>query len=123
MDTPAPSPPDPAAKPAADRIWSPAARRLLVRTLRWHLAAFVAVNLLLTGINIFIGGWWWAFWPLTVTAALLAIHYFFYKATAADERWATERVEELNLKSYDRSHIEDLKSRYGGGDDRRDRQL
>ena len=32
---------------------------------------------------------------------------------AVDERWVEERTEELNLKSYDRSHIEDLKSRYG----------
>ena len=31
-----------------------------------------------------------------------------------DEHWAEERVEELNLKSYDRSHIEELKSRFGG---------
>ena len=30
-----------------------------------------------------------------------------------DEHWAEERVEELNLKSYDRSHIEELKSRFG----------
>jgi hypothetical protein len=36
----------------------------------------------------------------------------FYKAVTVDDRWAEERVEELNLKSYDRSHIEDLKARY-----------
>jgi hypothetical protein len=98
-----------------------AARRLLLRGFRWHAGAMLALNVLLTGLNILIGGSWWAFWPLFFTGALLAVHYFFYKATAADERWVTERVEELNLKSYDRSHIEDLKSRYGGGDDRRDR--
>lgn len=87
-----------------------------MRTLRWHMLAMLALNLVLTGINIVTGGWWWAFWPLAVTAALLAVHYFFYKATAADERWVAERVEELNLKSYDRGHIEDLKSRYGEDD-------
>ena len=74
-------------------------------------------NLLLTGINIVLGGSWWAFWPLMVTGAVLAVHYFFYKAIAVDRRWVDERVEELNLKSYDRSHIEDLKSRYGGGNE------
>lgn len=94
----------------------PSARHWLTRTLRWHALAMIAVNLLLTGINIFTGGTWWAFWPLLVTGALLAIHYFSYKAAVANERWVAERVEELNLKSYDRSHIEDLKSRYGGED-------
>jgi hypothetical protein len=64
-------------------------------------------------VNAFTGAPWWAFWPLFATGFLLALHYFFYKSMTADERWAEERVEELNLKSYDRGHIEDLKTRYG----------
>jgi hypothetical protein len=75
--------------------------------------AFVVANAALSLINAATGGPWWAFWPLLVTAFLLAVHYLFYKALSADEQWAEERVEELNLKSYDRSHIEDLKTRYG----------
>lgn len=102
--------------PTAGRPLLPAARRWFVRTLRWHALAVIAANLLLTGINIFTGGTWWAFWPLLVTGTFLAIHYFFCKAAAVNERWVAERVEELNLKSYDRGHIEELKSRYGGGD-------
>jgi 2TM domain-containing protein len=84
----------------------------VVRTFRWHLAAFLALNATLTLINAFTGRAWWAFWPLAITGFVLAVHYFFYKALAVDERWVEERAEELNLKSYDRSHIEDLKSRY-----------
>jgi hypothetical protein len=75
----------------------------------------VAINLVLTGVNALAGAPWWAVWPLIGTLGLLGLHYLVYKAVSADARWAEERVEELNLKSYDRSHIEELKSRYGGG--------
>ena len=55
---------------------------------------------------------WWAFWPLLTTGFLLALHFFAYKSFSVDDVWADERAQELNLKSYDRSHIEDLKSRF-----------
>jgi hypothetical protein len=84
-----------------------------VRAFRWHLMAFVALNAALSLSNAWMGGPWWASWPLIVTGILLGLHYLLYKAVTADEQWAQERVEELNLKSYDRSHIEELKSRYG----------
>jgi hypothetical protein len=89
----------------------------VVRAYRWHLLGFVVLNAGLGLINIFTGRPWWAFWPLFVTGLVLAVHYFFYKAMVVDERWVEERAEELNLKSYDRGHIEDLKSRYGAGHD------
>ena len=85
--------------------------RRLVRAFTWHLGAFVTANAALTVANLWIGGGWWAFWPLVATGLLLAVHYLFYKAAMVDERWVDARVEELNLKSYDRSHIEDLKAR------------
>jgi hypothetical protein len=88
------------------------ARRWVVRAFRWHAAVFVAVNVTLALANFLSGNQWWAFWPLMVTGFLLGLHYLFYKVATVDERWAEERVEELNLKSYDRSHIEDLKSRH-----------
>jgi predicted membrane chloride channel (bestrophin family) len=81
----------------------------------WHLRAFLAVNVALNVGNAFTGRPWWAFWPLAVTSFALAIHYLFYKAAAVDDRWVEARAEELNLKSYDRSHIEDLKTRLGAG--------
>jgi hypothetical protein len=92
----------------------PVAQRRLVRFFPWHVGAFLVGNLLLNGVNALAGGSWWAFWPLVVTALMLTVHYLFYKAATVDERWAQARTEELNLKSYDRSHIEGLKSRYGG---------
>lgn len=85
-----------------------------MRAFRWHLGAFLALNAALTLANVVTGVPWWAFWPLLVTGLALGIHYLLYKAVTVDETWAEERVEELNLKSYDRSHIEELKSRYGG---------
>jgi hypothetical protein len=91
----------------------------LVRSFRWHARAFVALNAVLALANAFVGSWWWAFWPLIVTGFVLGLHYLLYKAGTVDEQWAAERAEELNLKSYDRSHIEDLKSRYRAHDDDR----
>lgn len=100
-----------------------AAGRWLERAFPWHVCGFLAGNAAFSIANAFTGGPWWAFWPLVVTACLLAIHYLFYKSTAVDERWVEERIEELNLKSYDRSHIESLKARHGDkaapGHDRR----
>ena len=89
-------------------------REAVVRAFRWHLLAFVALNAVLSLANAATGGPWWAFWPLLVTCFLLAVHFLLYKTVTVDDRWAEERVEELNLKSYDRSHIEELKSRFGG---------
>jgi hypothetical protein len=91
---------------------------------RWHARAFVGLNAVLSLINVATGAPWWAFWPLAATGFLLGLHYLLYKAMAVDETWAAERVEELNLKSYDRSHIEELKSRHSADasarpDDRR----
>ena len=84
-----------------------------MRAYRWHAIAFLALNASLGIANAVTGGPWWAFWPMAITGFVLAVHYFLYKAMAVDERWVDERAEELNLKSYDRGHIEDLKSRYG----------
>jgi hypothetical protein len=84
-----------------------------VRAFRWHLRLFLVLNISLTLANVLTGMPWWSFWPLLITAFLLGLHYLLYKALTVDETWAEERVEELNLKSYDRSHIEELKSRYG----------
>lgn len=80
---------------------------------------FLALNVALSLANALVGRPWWAFWPLIATTFLLGIHYLLYKALSVDEQWAEERVEELNLKSYDRSHIEGLKSRFGGPPDRK----
>ena len=89
-----------------------AIRDRLVPAFPWHVCIFLVANVALGIANAVTGGPWWAFWPLPVTAMALGAHYLFYKAAAADERWAAQRAEELNLKSYDRSHIENLKSRY-----------
>jgi hypothetical protein len=88
-------------------------KQLLIRAFYWHARVFLVANAALNIINLFIGRSWWAFWPLVLTSFALAAHYLVYKSLSVDARWVEERAEELNLKSYDRSHIEDLKSRYG----------
>jgi hypothetical protein len=91
------------------------ARRHIVTTFRWHLIAFVVLNAAIVSANIAFGTLLPALGIFLVTAFLLAIHYLVYKTATVNEQWAEERIEELNLKSYDRSHIEDLKSRYRDG--------
>jgi hypothetical protein len=80
---------------------------------RWHAAAFIVVNGFLSIANAATGGGWWAFWPLLITAAGLGLHYMLRKSLDVNAGWVDERVEELNIKSYDRAHIEELKARLG----------
>jgi hypothetical protein len=105
---PVSSPPQPTRGSAFAAVALP-----LARLFPWHAAGFLAANAVITAINVFTGPPWWGLWPLLATGALLGAHYLVYKATAVDERWVDARVEELNLKSYDRSHIEGLKGRHG----------
>jgi hypothetical protein len=103
-------------KPSADAGDAPLPRRAnvwIARAFPLHLRAFVVVNFALNAANVFVGTYWWAFWPLAATGFLFALHYLAYKTVSVDERWVDERIQELNLKSYDRSHIEGLKERYG----------
>ena len=79
----------------------------------WDLGGFVVLNAVLTAANVVTGRPWWAVWPLLVSLLAVAAHFLIYRAVTADEQWVAERVEELNLKSYDRSHIEDIKERSG----------
>ncbi|NJO33224.1 MAG: 2TM domain-containing protein [Rhodospirillales bacterium] len=83
-----------------------------MRAFRWHVGFFVVLNTGFALLNLKIGNTWWAFWPLLASGFLLALHYLGYKSFTLDDAWVDERTQELNLKSYDRSHIEDLKSRH-----------
>jgi hypothetical protein len=91
----------------------PSVRPWIVSTLKWHLLAFITLNAVLTAANMALGDGWWAFWPLLISAALLAVHYLLRKTFIVNAGWVDERVEELNIKSYDRAHIEELKMRLG----------
>jgi hypothetical protein len=90
-------------------------RGRLVRSFRWHAWGFAAVNLALTAVNIWTGRPWWALWPLLATGLAFGLHYLLFKAFTVDERWVEERVAELDSKSYDRSHIEDIRKRQEQG--------
>jgi hypothetical protein len=61
--------------------------------------------------NLIRGGGWWTFWPMLALAFLLGLHFLLYKAVSVDEAWADERVEDLNVKSYDRGHINSIAGR------------
>jgi hypothetical protein len=72
---------------------------------------YLAVVVALAALSVAGIDWHWAAWPMLAWAILLLIHYLLYKSSTVDEHWAEERVEELNLKSYDRSHIESIRER------------
>lgn len=106
-----------ASRPGGDGAASPGEQRWLRFgrglgvAFPWHAAVFLALNAGLTVANVVTGRPWWAVWPLIISGFALALHYFLYRATAVDEEWVAARVTELNVKSYDRSHIEDIRER------------
>ena len=100
-----------AVRETGEEAWAQIVGRRLGRLFPWHATAFVFLNGALTILNVATGPPWWAVWPLIVTGFALALHYLIYRATAVDEQWVADRVTELNLKSYDRSHIENIKER------------
>ena len=76
---------------------------------RRHLAAFVLVNALLTGVNIYQGPPWWAFWPLIAWGLVLMLHFLMHRAAAVNESWVEERTLDVHSKSYDAGHIDDIR--------------
>ena len=81
----------------------------IARLFRPHLAAFVVVNVVLTGINIYGGAPWWAFWPLAIWGLVLMLHFLYARASSVDEAWVEERTLDLHSKSYDSGHIDDIR--------------
>jgi hypothetical protein len=96
--------------PAGMGVWQRFGRRLGI-LFPWHIGIFAVLNVALTVANIVTGRPWWAVWPLIISGVALSLHYFLYRATAVDEQWVAARISELNLKSYDRAHIESIKER------------
>ena len=76
-------------------------------------------NAALSVANYFVGAGWWAFWPLAAWSLPLTVHYLVYKASTIDDAWVDERVEDLRSKSYDLSHIDDIKRQASGVAERR----
>jgi 2TM domain len=76
---------------------------------RRHLAAYLVVNALLTGVNLAMGSPWWAFWPLILWGLGVMLHFLIYRASTVDEAWVEERTQDLRSKSYDASHIDEIR--------------
>jgi hypothetical protein len=85
----------------------------VTRTFLAHMVLFIVLNAVLLGVNLTLGTRpLWAVWWLLGTAVPAGLHFLLYKALTVDEAWIEARVEELNVKSYDRGHIEDIKRRH-----------
>jgi hypothetical protein len=89
----------------------PESQGLVKRLFRWHLLAYCGVMGTLTVVNFVIGGGWWTFWPLCAWGLVLSLHYFYYKSVTIDEAWVQERTDDMRMRSYDVSHIYDIKGR------------
>jgi len=83
----------------------------LRRQLRWHATVYAVVIGCLTAANIAVGGGWWAYWPTVSWGIVLAVHFFYVRASSVDEAWIEERSADLRFRSYDLGHIEDIKKR------------
>jgi hypothetical protein len=81
------------------------------RAFRLHVLVYVAVAVVLTGVNWFVGSGWWSFWPLGAWGVALGVHYLVYKTRSVDEAWVEERTADLHSKSYDAGHIDDIAER------------
>lgn len=89
------------------------AERLLgqaVRLFRPHFLVFFAAAVAILAVAA-ATGWRWLYWIVMGWGGLLLIHYLIYKARTVDERWVEDRTEELHLKSYDRDHIQSIRTR------------
>ena len=82
------------------------------RTYGWHRAAFIALNVVITAINIWMGPPWWGIWPLLITGALFTLHFLFYKASVVDDAWVEDRAADLYDRSYDQGHIDSIANQH-----------
>lgn len=88
---------------------------LAVAGFRLHFAVYLAAGLGFLALAA-ATGWRWMSWLMLVWGILLLVHYLVYKTRTVDERWVDQRTEELHLKSYDRDHIQNIRSRHGRTD-------
>lgn len=88
---------------------------LAVASFRMHFAVFFAATVAILGLAA-VTGWRWMYWVAMVWGVLLMLHYLIYKTRTVDDRWVEERTEELHLKSYDRDHIDTIRSRRAADD-------
>jgi len=95
----------PNAEPAAAR---PVQSRVS-RTFKGHFLAYVLVNAVLTGVNVYTGAPWWAVWPLVVWGLLVMLHFLAHRAGSVEDAWVEERTLDLRSKSYDMGHIDDIR--------------
>ena len=57
-----------------------------------------------------------AFWPLSAWGVALALHFFYDRSVNVDEEWVEERADEMRLRSYDLSHIQNIEERVASAD-------
>ena len=76
--------------------------------LRWHTLGFVLISLLFTSISTPP----WLFWLMCGWSVALLVHWLYAKSLAVDEKWAERRAREVQYKSYDFGHIQQIKAAY-----------
>jgi hypothetical protein len=77
-------------------------------TYGWHRVAFIAVNVVITAVNVWSGPPWWGVWPLLITGALFTLHFLIYKTSMVSDEWVDERATDVYARSYDQGHIDSI---------------
>lgn len=100
--------------PSSDRPEKTKARgrvslQRIVHAFHAHAAVAAAFNLAIGCANILTGPPWWGFWPHLASVVLLLVHYFAWKAARIDDHWVSARTSEIQYRSYDRGHIEQIR--------------
>lgn len=83
-----------------------------MRWLRWHGAVMALALAVLFLFNRAYPGSGWYFWLALAWAVALLIHFLLVKSLYADEEWASDRANDLRLKSYDHKHINAIRKHY-----------
>ena len=84
-------------------------KHLGVAGFRPHFLTFAAASVAIIALAA-ATDWRWLYRVLAGWGVLLLVHYLVHKTFKVDQRWVDNRTEELRLTSYDRSHIESIRS-------------
>ena len=102
------------------RLWD-ATAQLPVKRLRFylkiHIAAYVVLLILFFWLAPFNLESSLYFWLPFIWGIALAIHFFIVSTMTVTDSWVDERSRDLQLKSYDFDHIQNIQQRQDNRDD------
>ncbi len=74
---------------------------LIKQWFRYHVAAYLAGNAILFGLNAAFADHWWAFWVVFFWGILLTLHFFLIIGHGPNDDWAHARAMREEFKRYE----------------------